>query len=101
MIAKALRLAGPHLGPDSAFVPSAPDNPGGFFEHAGFMRFNEELLAATDGAWDHLPSCPPMGADDPRVAPLRDRVPKLVDELAGSGCRAPACARSRATPTCC
>jgi hypothetical protein len=82
MIANALRLAGLYLGPDANFLPPATDNPSGFFEHAGFVHFNEDLLAATGGAWDHLPACPPMAADDPRVAPLRDRATQLVDELA-------------------
>ena len=82
MVAKQLRIAGLHLGADADFVPPAADNPGGFFEHAAFVRFNEDLLAATGGAWDHLPECPPMAADDPRVAGLRDRAKELVDELA-------------------
>jgi Sulfotransferase family len=82
MVAKELRIAGLHLGPDADFVLPAPDNPGGFFEHAGFVSLDEDLLAATGGAWDHLPPRPPMGADDPRVADLRDRATALVDELA-------------------
>jgi hypothetical protein len=82
MVAKQLRIAGLHLGADADFVPPASDNPGGFFERAAFVRFNEDLLAATGGAWDHLPECPPMAADDPRVADLRDRSKELVDELA-------------------
>jgi hypothetical protein len=82
MVAKQLRIAGLHLGPDADFVLPAPDNPGGFFEHAGFVSLNDDLLAATGGAWDHLPPRPPMGADDPRVADLRDRGEQLAAELA-------------------
>jgi hypothetical protein len=82
MVAKELRAAGLHLGADADFVQPAPDNPGGFFEHEEFVRLDEDLLAATGGAWDHLPACPPMAADDPRVAGLRERASQLVARLA-------------------
>ena len=82
MVAKLLRLAGLYLGSDDEFVPPAPDNPGGFFEHAAFVDLDEDLLEATGGAWDHVPSSPPMAADDPRVAGFRDRAMELVGRVA-------------------
>jgi Sulfotransferase family len=82
MVAKLLRLAGLYLGSDEDFVPPAPDNPGGFFEHAAFVDLDEDLLEATGGAWDHVPSAPPMAADDPRVAGFRDRAMELIGGLA-------------------
>jgi hypothetical protein len=85
MVAKALRLAGLYMGRESELVRPAPDNPGGFFEHAGFIRIDEDLLQATGGAWDHPPACPPMSADDPRVAQVRDRAIEVIGELAGEG----------------
>ena len=82
MVAKALQLAGLYLGPESELIQAAPDNPSGFFEHEAFVRLNDDLLAATGGAWDHPPSAPPMAADDPRVAGLAERARALTEELA-------------------
>jgi Sulfotransferase family len=82
MVANALRVAGLYLGSDDEFVPPAPDNPGGFFEHAGFVNLDEDLLEATGGAWDHVPPSPPRAADDPRVAGFRDRASELIGRLA-------------------
>lgn len=82
MVAKALRLAGLHLGSDGDLVDPAPDNPGGFFEHARVVRLDDDLLQATGGAWDHLPAIPPLAADDERVAELREPALELIEELA-------------------
>lgn len=85
MIAKALMLAGLHLGDERDLVGPAPDNPEGFFEHEGLVRVNEDLLGATGGAWDNPPSCPPLTADDPRVAHLAEPAAELLGGLAAQG----------------
>jgi hypothetical protein len=82
MVAKALSSAGLYLGPESELIPPAPDNPSGFFEHEAFVRLNDDLLAATGGAWDHPPPAAPMAADDSRVVLLAERARELVEELA-------------------
>jgi hypothetical protein len=82
MVAKSLRLAGLHIGRDDELVPPADDNPDGFYEHAGMVRLNEELLEACGGAWDHPPARPPMAADDPRVAAYSSLGRQLLDGLA-------------------
>jgi hypothetical protein len=83
LVARSLRAAGLHLGPDEVLVPPAPDNPEGFFEHEGLVRLNDDLLEAVGGAWDHPPDVPPLAADDPRVAHLREPARRLLAELAG------------------
>src|SRR5436190_13374452 len=81
MVAKALRQGGLYLGEDADLVMPAPDNPEGFYEHARFVTLDDDLLQAIGGAWDHPPECPPMAADDPRVARFRDRAVRLIEEL--------------------
>jgi hypothetical protein len=85
MVTQGLHRAGLYLGPASHFLQAAPDNPEGFFEHAGFVRLSDDLLEACGGAWDHLPPAPPMGADDPRVAEFTEGARHLIDEVARAG----------------
>jgi hypothetical protein len=82
MVAKALHLAGLYLGRERDLIEAAPDNPSGFYEHVSFVRLNDDLLAATGGAWDHPPPAPPMAVDDPRVERFGERARGLVSELA-------------------
>jgi hypothetical protein len=85
MVAKALRLAGLYLGEDEDLVEAAPDNPEGFYEHAGIVTCNDDLLEVTGGAWDHPPPCPPLAADDPRVVEVADKARKTIAPLAVTG----------------
>lgn len=55
MVAKLLDQAGLYLGPESALMPPAEENPEGFFEHLEFVRLNDEILNAAGAGWD----CPP------------------------------------------
>jgi hypothetical protein len=82
MVARAMRLAGVYLGDDDDLVEPAPDNPDGFFEHAGFVRLADDLLEATGGSWDQPPPCGPMAADDARVTQLQSTARDLVTSLA-------------------
>jgi hypothetical protein len=81
MVAKALRLAGLYLGEDEDLVEPAPDNPEGFYEHAGIVACNDDLLEMTGGAWDHPPSSPPLAAEDPRVVEAVDGARKTLAPL--------------------
>ena len=47
MVAKQLSQAGLFLGPDSALMPPASENPEGFFEHLAFVDLNDEELLRT------------------------------------------------------
>lgn len=55
MVAKQLSQAGLYLGPDSALMPPASENPEGFFEHLAFVDLNDEVLNVAGSGWD----CPP------------------------------------------
>jgi hypothetical protein len=82
MVARALRFAGVYLGDDRDLIEPAPDNPDGFFEHAGFVRLGDDLLEATGGSWDQPPALGPMAADDARVMQLQSTARDLVTSLA-------------------
>jgi hypothetical protein len=82
MVARALRFAGVYLGDDRDLLEPAPDNPDGFFEHAGFVRLDDDLLEATGGSWDQPPPLGPMAADDARVTELQSAARDLVTSLA-------------------
>ena len=49
-VAGALRLRGFELGSD--LMEAGPDNPRGFWEHAGVVALHERLLAALGSAWN-------------------------------------------------
>ena len=68
-VAGALRLAGADLGAD--LMAPAPDNPKGFWEHAGVVAIHDRLLHALGRAWD-----------DPR--PLPDAWPETAAAIAAS-----------------
>ena len=52
----ALALRGVYLGQD--LMPPGPDNPRGFWEHAGVVAIHERLLEALDRRWDDLRAMP-------------------------------------------
>jgi hypothetical protein len=82
MVSRALHLVGLDLGRSDHLGHSAPDNEAGFWEHPGFVRLNEALLALMGGRWDS----PPAGADwtDPRLEDHRREALRLVEEFKGS-----------------
>ena len=49
-LTRVLNLHGVALG--DALMPAAPDNPEGFWEHAGVVAIHERLLAALGRTWD-------------------------------------------------
>jgi glycosyltransferase involved in cell wall biosynthesis len=51
-VAGALAAAGFHLGSDEDLAPGLPQNPQGFFEHAGIVAFDDRLLADLGWTWD-------------------------------------------------
>lgn len=84
MVARLLQQCGLYLGDEASMLPPAPDNPEGFFEHAGFVALNDEVLKALGGAWDAPP--PAMWAIAPELPALRERAAALV---AGFAAHAP------------
>lgn len=80
MVAKVLHRAGLNLGPESALMPPAEENPEGFFEHLEFVRLNDEILNAAGAGWD----CPPASNFDWESSELdwlRERARALADTL--------------------
>ena len=74
-----LNLLGVHLGGEDELMPSQPgQNPAGFWEHEGLVRFNDELLASIserpvregEGWREALPP-PPGWESQAALAPLR------------------------------
>lgn len=52
MVARLVRAMGVDLGRDEDLTPSKPENPDGFWENVRFVEVNDEILAASGGAWD-------------------------------------------------
>src|SRR5262249_23640698 len=55
MVARLLNLCGLYLGEDEDLMPSAADNPEGFWENLHFVDLNEKILSALQGGWDMPP----------------------------------------------
>ncbi len=80
MVAKLLHQAGLKLGPESALMPPAEENPEGLYEHLEFVSLNDEILNAAGAGWD----CPPESDFDWESSELdwlRERALALVGTL--------------------
>jgi hypothetical protein len=55
LAARILSLLGVSLGAPEGLLPPGPDNPAGYWENKSIQEFDDELLAALGGAWDHPP----------------------------------------------
>ncbi len=78
----ALALRGVYLGQD--LMPPGPDNPKGFWEHAGVVAIHERLLHALDRAWDDLRALPDGWLAHPACLRARDELRALLQaEFAG------------------
>src|SRR5438093_4159224 len=84
MLAKLLHLCGLSLGRPEDLMDPAPDNPDGFWENRRFVTVNEELLAASGGAWDRPPAQGVRWTTE-RTRGARQQAATLVDELVGRG----------------
>lgn len=79
MATRALNLLGFGLGPKSGLLPSAPDNPMGFWESKDVVHLNNRLLAFLGGTWDEPPMLDPGWH---RSSRLHAFVPELHECLA-------------------
>jgi hypothetical protein len=82
MVAQMLRLCGLDLGPTERLMAASPDNPDGYWEHAGFVSLDDDLLHVLGGGWDYPPTLPETW-DHARFAPYRARAEALVASFAG------------------
>jgi hypothetical protein len=55
LVARLLDLLGADLGSPAQMVLPDPGNPTGFWEHAGFVLINNEILRRFGGSWDEPP----------------------------------------------
>jgi hypothetical protein len=83
MVARILRECGLELGPVELMLPPNDSNVEGHWEHSGFVHLNDEVLAATGGAWNIPPEPEPDWAVDSRVMPFRPRARELAREFEG------------------
>src|SRR5881394_1532533 len=80
MLTKLLHAGGLYLGTKSELMPAQADNPGGFWEHLGFVALNDQLLSELGGAWD----LPPKANEDfltARLDPLRLKARLLIEKF--------------------
>jgi GT2 family glycosyltransferase len=78
MLAHLLQVCGLDLGALDELIPATPHNPDGHWEHAEFVRINEELLNQLGGGWDQPPEIESNWRHDDRVGPLRSSAEELV-----------------------
>src|SRR6476619_4529617 len=78
MVTRLLHACGLYLGPKDALMPPQADNPDGFWEHLGFVAFNDELLEALGGGRD-LPPKSNENLSHERLDPLRMKARLLIE----------------------
>ena len=83
LVAQMLAKAGLYLGREEDILPAGPDNPDGYWEHAGFHRLNERVLAELGGGWDSPPVVPRRWRDDARLGSIAADAENLVAEFRG------------------
>lgn len=82
-VAGALARRGVHLGDE--LVPAAPDNPYGYFEHAGVVSLHERLLDRLDRSWDDVRPLPEGWVDTHAAREAAVKIEALVSRLDGAG----------------
>ncbi len=83
MVAQLLHRSGLYLGPEEELIGPGPDNPDGYWEHSGFHRLNESMLAELGGGWDNPPAVPARWREDPRLEAHASEAERLIDAFAG------------------
>lgn len=85
MVARVAHELGLYLGHPDDLVPGAPDNPDGFFEHAGLVAASDALFQHLGAGWDCPPVLTAAGLDHPGLATARDLARPIVAELVAHG----------------
>ena len=78
MVARLLNLCGLYLGPAEHLVGSLESNPLGHFEHVGFLKINEALLAHLGGSSDNPPDLKDGWELDPSLEPFVHEAQALI-----------------------
>jgi hypothetical protein len=71
LVTRLLNVIGLDLGPPDGLIPPSPDNnPAGFWEHAGIVALNDEILRRLGASWHSPPSPVPGWELRPDIAEL-------------------------------
>jgi hypothetical protein len=81
MIAAVLHGCGLYLGQENELLGANSGNAEGHFEHKGFLRINDALLAHFGGTWDFPPALEARWQENPSLASLRADANALVSGL--------------------
>jgi len=84
MVARFLKLCGLDLGPTKDLLGADSGNALGHFEHAGFHRIDEALLAHFGGSWDNPPELKPGWERDSSLVHLAEEAKRLIGRFAES-----------------
>jgi len=84
MVARALSLCGLNLGQDDQLLGPSDSNPLGHFEHAGFLRINEGLLAHFGASWHNPPQLQQGWETDASLSHLAAEARQLVGTFSES-----------------
>lgn len=82
MVARVAHELGLYLGHPDDLAPGAPDNPDGFFEHAGLIAASDALFEYLGAGWDCPPVLSAADLDDPGLAAARSIARPIIAGLA-------------------
>src|SRR6516165_39889 len=82
MLAHLLYECGLNLGAPDELIPGTEHNPDGHWEHASFVRLNEELLNRHGGAWDQPPELAPDWQHDDSGRAIHSAAEELIRRFA-------------------
>lgn len=83
MVARLLSLCGLYLGPADQLLEPDKGNPLGHFEHKGFLKIDEALLAYFGGATDHPPDFKPGWERDSSLQVFFDEARLILETFSG------------------
>ena len=84
-VARLASILGVYLGPEGHMIAANRANEGGFWEHAGIVALNDEILARHGARWPKLVPLPLGWESDPKLDDLRNRALELIrNEFAGA-----------------
>jgi hypothetical protein len=82
MVARLLNLCGLNLGSPEFLMDPNEANSSGYFEHKGFLKVNEALLAHFGGSWADPPRLGKGWEHDPALDILADEAKTLINTFA-------------------
>jgi hypothetical protein len=83
LVTRIVNLLGVELGIPADGLFTGEDNVTGYWEHAGIVGINEQILARFGGCWEAPPQFPPGWEYDPRLADLRCQARAIIEKFAG------------------